>query len=92
LRFQNESREEIFKVRDYSKPSMSTTQAFASRRRRNAMTRKAIEESHNQTDMRYIRNHPKHDRFPARRGLGLAALLIVVAVILLVVLPSQWLI
>jgi hypothetical protein len=56
------------------------------------MARKEIEENHNQTDMRYIRNHPKHDRFPARRGLGLAALLIAVAMILLVVLPSQWLI
>jgi hypothetical protein len=54
------------------------------------MTRKAVEESHNQTDVRYIRNHPKHDRFPARRGLGSAALLIAVAMILLVVLPSSW--
>jgi hypothetical protein len=55
------------------------------------MARKEVEESHNQTDMRYIRNHPKHDRFPLRR-LGLAALLLAVAMIVLVVLPSQWLI
>jgi hypothetical protein len=41
------------------------------------------------SDVRYIRNHPKHDRFPVRR-LGLAALLIAVAMILLVVLPSPW--
>ena len=54
------------------------------------MARKEIEENHNQTDMRYIRNHPKHDRFPARRGLGLAALLIAVAMILMVVLPLPW--
>jgi hypothetical protein len=52
------------------------------------MARKEVKESHNQTDMRYIRNHPKHDRFPMRR-LGLAALLIAVAMILLA-LPSQW--
>jgi hypothetical protein len=37
----------------------------------NAMSRKA-EESHNQTDLRYIRRHPQHDRFPVRR-LSLAA-------------------
>jgi hypothetical protein len=37
------------------------------------MARKEVEESHNQTDVRYIRNHPKHNRFPVRR-LGLAAL------------------
>jgi len=48
------------------------------------MARKEVEESHNQTDVRYIRNHPKHDR------LGLAALLIAVAMILLVVLPLPW--
>jgi hypothetical protein len=53
------------------------------------MERKEFEESHNQTDVRYIRRHPKHDRFPVRR-LGLAALLIAVAMILLVVLPSPW--
>ena len=53
------------------------------------MARNEVEENHNQTDMRYIRNHPKHDRFPVRR-LGLAALLIAVAVILLVVLPLPW--
>ena len=51
--------------------------------------RKEVKESHNQTDVRYIRNHPKHDRFPVRR-FGLAALLIAVAMILLVVLPSPW--
>jgi hypothetical protein len=38
--------------------------------------------------VRYIRNHPKHDPFPVR--LGLAALLIAVAMILLVVLPYPW--
>ena len=54
------------------------------------MARKEVEESHNQTDVRYIRNHPTHDRFPLRRGLGLSALLIAVAMILLVVLPSPW--
>jgi hypothetical protein len=44
-----------------------------------------IEESHNQTDMRHIRRHPKHDRFPVRR-LGLAtALLVGFALILLAV-------
>jgi hypothetical protein len=53
------------------------------------MARKEFGESHNQTDVRYIRRHPKHDRFPARQ-LGLAALLIAVAMILLVVLPSPW--
>jgi hypothetical protein len=52
----------------------------------NAMARKEFEENHNRTDVRYIRRHPKHDRFPARR-LGLAALLVAVAMILLVVLP-----
>jgi hypothetical protein len=54
-----------------------------------AMVRKEIEESHNQIDVRYTRRHPKHDRFPVRR-LGLAALMIVVAMTLLVVLPSPW--
>jgi hypothetical protein len=53
------------------------------------MARKEFEESHNQIDVRYIRRHPKHDRFPVRR-LGLAALLIAVAMMLLVVLPSPW--
>jgi hypothetical protein len=53
------------------------------------MARKEFEESHNQTDVRYIRRHPKHQRVPARR-LGLAVLLIAVAMILLVVLPSPW--
>jgi hypothetical protein len=52
----------------------------------NAMARKEFWENHNRTDVRYIRRHPKHDRFPARR-LGLAALLVAVAMILLVVLP-----
>lgn len=52
----------------------------------NAMARKEFGENHNRTDVRYIRRHPKHDRFPARR-LGLAALLVAVAMILLVVLP-----
>jgi hypothetical protein len=55
----------------------------------NAMARK-VEESHNQSDMRYIRRHPKRDRFPVRR-LGLAAaLLIAAAMILLVVDGSPW--
>ena len=40
------------------------------------MTRKEVKESHHQTDLRYIRRHPKHDRFPVRR-IGLAAVLIV---------------
>ena len=31
------------------------------------MARKEFAESHNQTDVRYIRRHPKHDRFPVRR-------------------------
>ena len=53
------------------------------------MARREVEESHHQTDVRYIRNHPKHDRFPVRR-LGLAALLIAVAMILIVVLPLSW--
>ena len=53
------------------------------------MARKEFEESDNRTEVRYIRRHPKHDRFPVRR-LGLAALLIAVAVILLVVLPLPW--
>jgi hypothetical protein len=39
--------------------------------------------------VRYIRRHPKHDRFPAPR-LGLAALLIAVVMILLIVLLSPW--
>jgi len=46
------------------------------------MARKVFEASDNQTDVRDIRRHPIHDRFPVRR-LGLAAvLLIAVAVIL----------
>jgi len=54
------------------------------------MARKLFEESDNQTDVRTIRGHPKRDRFPVRR-LGLAAaLLIAVAAILLIILPSQW--
>jgi hypothetical protein len=52
----------------------------------NAMARKEFGENHNRTDVHYIRRHPKHDRFPARR-LGLAALLVAIAMILLVVLP-----
>jgi hypothetical protein len=56
------------------------------------MARKGFEESDNRTEVRYIRRHPKHDRFPVRR-LGLAAaLLIAVAVVLLIILPSHWLI
>ena len=47
------------------------------------------EESHHQADVRYIRRHPKHDRFPVRR-LGLAAVLIAVAMILMVVPPLPW--
>ena len=53
------------------------------------MARKGVKESHHQTDLRYIRRHPKHDRFPLRR-LGLAAVLIAVAMILMVVLPLPW--
>jgi hypothetical protein len=54
------------------------------------MTRKEFEESHNQMDVRTIRRHPIHDRFPVQR-LGLAAaLMIAVAAILLIILPSQW--
>ncbi len=53
------------------------------------MARKEVEESHHQTDVRYIRRHPKHDRFPVRR-LGLAAVLIAVAMVLMVVLPLPW--
>jgi hypothetical protein len=45
-----------------------------------------VEESHNQTDTRYVRRHPKHDLFPARRLSLATALLIAVATILLVVL------
>jgi hypothetical protein len=36
-----------------------------------------------------IHRHPKRDRFPVRR-LGLAAVLIAVAMILMVVLPLPW--
>ena len=53
------------------------------------MARREVEESHHQTDVRYIRRHPKHDRFPLRR-LGLAAVLTAVAMILMVVLPLPW--
>jgi hypothetical protein len=53
------------------------------------MARKEVKESHNQTDVRYIHRHPKHNRFPVRR-LGLAALLIAVAMILIVFLPLPW--
>jgi hypothetical protein len=54
------------------------------------MARKVFEESDNQMDVLAIRGHPKRDRFPVRR-LGLAAaLLIAVAAILLIILPSQW--
>jgi hypothetical protein len=53
------------------------------------MARK-VEESHNQSDVRYIRRHPKRDPFPVRR-LGLAAaLLIAAAIILLVAIESPW--
>jgi hypothetical protein len=51
------------------------------------MERKEVKESHNQTDVRYIRRHPRHERFPVRR-LGLTALLIAFAVILLIILPT----
>jgi len=55
-----------------------------------AMARRVFEESDNQMDVRSIRGQPKRDRFPVRR-LGLAAaLLIAVAAILLIILPSQW--
>ena len=54
------------------------------------MAQKVVTENHNQTDVRYIRRHPQHDRFPVWR-LGLAAaLLIAVAMMLLIVLPSPW--
>jgi hypothetical protein len=54
------------------------------------MAQKEVAESHNQTDVRYIRRHPKHDRFPVRR-LGLAAaVLFTVAMILLIILPAPW--
>ena len=54
------------------------------------MARKVFEESDNQMDVRAISGQPKRDRFPVRR-LGLAAaLLIAVAAILLIILPSQW--
>jgi hypothetical protein len=57
--------------------------------RMNAKSRKT-EESHNQTDLRYIRRHPKHDRFPVRRLTLAATLLIAVAMILLVALRPLW--
>jgi hypothetical protein len=63
---------------------------MAASMRMNAKSPKT-EESHNQTDLRYIRRHPKHDRFPVRRlTLAAAALLIGVAMILLVALRSLW--
>ena len=55
----------------------------------NAMARN-VEENHNQTDMRYIRRHPKHDPFPVRRLRLAAALLVAAALILLVVERSPW--
>jgi hypothetical protein len=54
------------------------------------MAQNEFEESHNRTDVRYIHRHPKHDRFPVRRFGLAAALLIAVAAILLIILPSQW--
>jgi hypothetical protein len=56
------------------------------------MARKEFEESDNRTEVRYIHRHPKHDRFPVRRFGLAAALLIAAAVVLLVILPSHWLI
>jgi hypothetical protein len=53
------------------------------------MARK-IEESHNQSDMRQIRRHPKRDPFPVRRLGVAAALLIAAAIILLVVDGAPW--
>jgi hypothetical protein len=53
------------------------------------MTQKLGDETQHQTDLRYIRRHPKHDRFPIRR-LGLAVvLLIAVLIILFVALRSR---
>jgi hypothetical protein len=54
------------------------------------MARKEVEQSRNQTEVRHIRHHPRHDRFPARRLGFAAALLVAVAMILLIILPSQW--
>jgi hypothetical protein len=51
--------------------------------------RQKVEESQNQTDLRYIRHHPKRDRFPMR-WLGLEAALMLAFAILLVVLRSPW--
>ncbi|MEA2907934.1 MAG: hypothetical protein QOJ15_15 [Bradyrhizobium sp.] len=48
------------------------------------MARK-IEETRNQTDMRYIRRHPKRDPFPVRRLTLATALLVGFALVLLVV-------
>jgi hypothetical protein len=47
------------------------------------MTRKSGDESQHQTDVRYIRRHPKHDRFPIRR-LGFAAVLLIAVVVIVV--------
>jgi hypothetical protein len=58
----------------------------------NGMAWKEFDESDNRTDVRYICGHPKHDRFAVRRLGVAAALLIAVAVILLIILPSHWLI
>jgi hypothetical protein len=53
------------------------------------MTRKEVKEPQSDRSAASFRRHPNHDRFSVRR-LGLAALLIAVAIILLVVLPSLW--
>ena len=58
----------------------------------NGMAWKEFDESDNRTDVRYICGHPKHDRFAVRRLGVAAALLIAVAVILLIIPPSHWLI
>ena len=51
--------------------------------------RQKVEGSRNQTDPRYIRHHPKRDRFPMRR-IGLEAALVLAVAILLIVLRSPW--
>ena len=53
----NESREEIFKVPVYSKPSIHHVGICQPQAEERKMTRKQVEESHNQTDVRYIRNN-----------------------------------